>query len=188
MVVATCGFIVTFLLAIAFLFLLKRTNRINSLTAMQPAKSFDQFVSMAIGLIVLVTIVIQEEVLNRGYVALNLRGLGSLGVILISTTIFVLIHFLANRANIYQLISWVVSGLVLITSYLLSGSIWVPVILHYATDATNTLVFNITGQFSFFKTSPSITEEQRTIFRVIYGFAMMIMLLSIYGLQFRLFN
>ena len=136
----------------------------------------------------LIIIVIQEEVLNRGYVALNLRGLGSLGVILISATIFVLIHILTNRANLYQLISWVVSGLVLITSYLLSGSIWVPVILHYATDAANTLVFNITGQYSFFETSPSMTEAQRAIFRVIYGFAMMILLFSIYGLQFRLFN
>ena len=70
----------------------------------------------------------------------------------------------------------------------ISGTIWVPIILHYATDATNTLVFNITGQSSFFKTSTSMTEGQRTIFRVIYGFAMMILLLSIYRLQFRLFN
>ena len=136
------------MLAIVFLLFLKRTNHINSLEVVQPAKSPDQVASMLIGLIVLVTIVLQEEVLNRGYVTLNLPPMRPMGVILISTTIFVLIHFLTNRANVYQLISWIMSGLVLITSYLLSGTIWVPVILHYATDATNTLVFNITGPFS----------------------------------------
>ena len=187
-VAAISGFIMTFLLAIVFLLFLKLTNRINLLEVVQPAKSPDQVASMLIGLIVLVTIVFQEEVLNRGYITLNLLSMRPMGVILISTTIFVLIHFLTNRANVYQLISWIVSGLVLITSYLLSGTIWVPVILHYATDATNTLVFNITGQYSFFKTSPSTTEGQRAIFRIIYGMIMMILLISIYGIKFRFFN
>ncbi len=60
------------MLAIVFLLFLKRTNHINSLEVVQPAKSPDQVASMLIGLIVLVTIVLQEEVLNRGYVTLNL--------------------------------------------------------------------------------------------------------------------
>jgi len=188
MLVGAIGFAITFALAIAFLFFLKRRNRIQTMEIVRPVSTSGQVTNMATGLIVLVAIVLQEEVLNRGYVALNVQSLGPWGVILVSTTIFVLIHFLSNRANLYQLISWVVSGLVLVTSYLLSGSLWVPVILHYATDAANTMIFNITGQYSFFKTSPPMTEGQRAIFRIIYGIVMMILLISIYGVEFRFFK
>ena len=187
MLVAAGGFIATFLLAILFLFALKQTHRINSLAVVQPTQSFGQSLSMLIGLLVLLTIVLQEEVLNRGYVALNLRSLGTWGVIFVSTTIFVLIHVITNRINVYQLISWIVSGWVLIISYLLSGSIWLPIVLHYATDATNTLIFNITGQYSFFKASPPITEVQRAAFRIVYGVVMTTLLFSIYGVQFKFF-
>jgi hypothetical protein len=109
-----------------------------------------------------------------------------MGIILASTVIFALIHFLTNRANTSQVISWIVSGLVLVVSYLLSGSIWVPVILHYATDTTNVLVFNITGQSSFIQTTPSVTEGQRAAFRVFYGIVIAAILLAIYGLSFQL--
>ena len=181
------GFGITFALAILYLWILKRAKRIQSVEIVQQAASSGQIINMTIGLIVLVTIVLQEEVLNRGYVAINTRSLGPWGVILTSTAIFVLIHFLSNRANGYQLISWVVSGLILVTSYLLSGSLWVPVILHYATDATNTLIFNITGQYSFFKASPPITEVQRAAFRIVYGVVMTTVLFSVYGMQFKFF-
>jgi membrane protease YdiL (CAAX protease family) len=183
---AISGFVLTLLLAIAFLVFLKRTNRIESLNIVRPVRSTDQIINMATGFVVLVTIVLQEEVLNRGYVTLNSLSLGPWGIILVSTTIFVLIHFLSNRASVHQLVSWIVSGLVLATSYLLSGSIWVPVVLHYATDAINTLVFNITGQYAFFKVSPSITEAHRMVFRLIYGVTIMLGLLLIYGRHFRL--
>ena len=186
--VTISGFIVTFFLAILFLLFLKQTNHIHSLDIVRPANSLGQIISMLVGFVVLVTIVLQEEVLNRGYVTLNLLSSSPPGIILISTTIFVLIHLLTNRANLYQLISWIVSGLVLIISYLLSGTIWVPVILHYATDAANTLVFNITGQFSFFKISPLMTEGQRAIFRVLYGPIVIMLLVLIYGAKFKLLD
>jgi membrane protease YdiL (CAAX protease family) len=182
------GFVVTFALAITFLFFLKRTNSIQTLDVVRPASSPGQIINMVIGLIVLTAIVLQEEVLNRGYVTLNSLALSPWGVILVSTTIFVLIHIITNRATFYQLISWIVSGFVLITSYLLSGSLWVPVILHYATDAANTMIFNITSQYSFFKISPSMTEGQRAAFRLVYGIVMMGLLLSIYGMRFNFFK
>lgn len=185
-IASTIGFGLTFLLAIGFLLTLKYTNRIQSLTVARPAATFKQGAGMVLGLFILATIVLQEEVLNRGYVVLNLLPLGVTGIILVSTLLFVLIHFLTNRTNFLQVISWTVSGLVLVTTYLLSGSLWVPIILHYATDAANTLVFNITGQFSFFHTTPSITENQRALFRVIYGVVIIAIFVALYGLQFRL--
>jgi membrane protease YdiL (CAAX protease family) len=180
------GLVATFLLGIGFILYLRRTKRIQSIEISQPAKSSAQVGNVILGLMLLVTVVLQEEVLNRGYVTLNLLSLGPAGIILASTIIFVLIHFLTNRANISQVISWIVSGLVLVISYLLSGSIWVPIILHYATDTANVLVFNITGQSSFVQTTPAVTEEQRAEFRVIYGFVITAILLMIYGLKFQL--
>jgi hypothetical protein len=75
---------------------------------------------------------------------------------------------------------------VLVLSYLLSGSIWVPVILHYATDTNNVLIFNITGQSSIVQTTPAVTEGQRAVFRVIYGLVIAAILFIIYGLKFQL--
>jgi len=180
------GLVATFLLAIGFVLFLEHTKRIKTIEISQPATSPAQVGNVVLGLIMLVTVVFQEEVLNRGYVTLNLLALGPIGIILASTTIFVLIHFLTNRANISQVISWIVSGLVLVLSYLLSGSIWVPVVLHYGTDTANVLIFNITGQGSLVQTTPTITEQQRAAFRVIYGIVIAAILFMIYGLQFQL--
>jgi membrane protease YdiL (CAAX protease family) len=180
------GLFLTFGLGIAFLVFLEHTGRITSLTAKSPVQS-GQIPGMLLGLAVLVAIVLQEEVLNRGYITLNLLMLGPLGIILVSTTIFVLIHLLTNRPNLYQILSWIISGLVLALAYLLSGSLWVPIILHYATDAVNILVFNITGQFSFFQTVPTLSEGQRAAFRVTYVVVLTLLLVVIYGLNFKHF-
>ena len=183
--VALVGFVGTFILAIEFLFTLGRMKRISSVEIRKPATSAEVS-QMSLGLAALIPVILQEEVLNRAYVSLNLLPLGPVGIILASTVIFVLIHFLTNRGNLPQVISWVVSGLVLITSYLMSGSIWVPVLLHYATDTANVLVFNITGQFSLFQTTPAITEGQRAAFRVVYGVVILVILLAVYRLHFQL--
>lgn len=179
------GLLLTFLLAIAYLYFLRSAGRIESITVRRSTNSSTRWNGMGIGLLALLAIVLQEEVLNRGYVTLNLLPLGPWGIILASTVIFVAIHFLTNRGSLPQVISWTVSGLVLVISYLLSGSIWVPIILHYATDAANVLVFNITGQYAFFQAMPEISEGQRTAFRVVYGFVMIAILFAMYGFTFQ---
>jgi membrane protease YdiL (CAAX protease family) len=173
-------------MAIAFLGLLRRAGHLESLEIRQPAHSLNQFTNLLLGLAVLVAIVLQEEVLNRGYVTINLLSLGPIGIILFSTIIFVLIHFLTNRPNLYQTFGWIVSGLILSLSYLISGSLWIPIILHYATDAANVLIFDITGQFSIFKTNPILSEDQRAVFRVGYGLVITALLVAIYGLKFKI--
>jgi membrane protease YdiL (CAAX protease family) len=178
--VCLLGLVATFGLATAFLAILRRVGRVTSVVRVQPAPWTVQPGTMALGLVVL-----QEEVLNRAYVTLNLVPLGPWAIVIVSTLIFVGIHFLTNRGSVAQVVSWTVSGLVLILAYLLSSSIWVPVVLHYATDASNLLVFNITGQQALFRTEPAVTEEQRAAFRVVYGVVMAAILLGVYGLSFR---
>jgi membrane protease YdiL (CAAX protease family) len=162
----------TVVLAVAYVGWLSKSGQIQ-VKPQQPASSRAGIRKMGLGLLVLLVVVLQEEVLYRGYVVLNVQSLGALAVILISTLIFVLIHFLTNRVNRFQVVSWTVSGLVLAAAYLASGSIWVPVILHYATDLTNVLVFNITGQSSLFAISPALSEQQRAVYRGVYGMAVM---------------
>jgi len=183
---ALSGVAATFALAVIFLAVLRQTQRITALEITRPASSAAQAAPMALGLLVLASVVLQEETLNRGYVSHNLLALGPAGILLISTATFVLIHFLTNRAKLAQVISWVASGLTLGLAYLLSGSIWVPILLHYATDTANVLVFNITGQFSFFKTTPALSEGQRAVFRVVYALIITAILLAFYGLNFKI--
>ncbi|MCB2204822.1 CPBP family intramembrane metalloprotease [bacterium] len=183
---AIAGMLATFLLAVAYLALLHRTRRIESIEIVKPVVVHSDVINLLIGLSVLVAIVLQEEILNRGYLTLNLFPLDPLVIIVVSTATFVLIHFLTNRVSLYQVVSWTMGGLVLVTAYLLSGSLWLAAALHYANDAANMLVFNITGQYSFIRTSPSLTEAQRAGFRVLYGVVILSLLVSFYGVKFHL--
>jgi membrane protease YdiL (CAAX protease family) len=158
----------TVLLAVIYIWLLKITNRFEVI-AHRPATGAKGVFNMAGGLGVLLVVAIQEEVLYRGYISMNLVKYGPMFTLMASTVIFLAIHFLTNRISIAQIISWLVSGLVLGMAYLITGSIWVPIIIHFAIDATNVLVFNITGQFSIFTISPVLTEQDRMVYRVVYG-------------------
>ena len=182
---AFAGLGATFMLALGFVGLLRVSGHLESVALVSPiTSSHDGGLLLGMGLIAAVAL--QEEVLNRGYVTLNLLSYSTLAIVLISTTIFTLIHFLTNRASLYQIVSWVVGGLILIFSYLLSGSLWVPIILHFATDTANVLIFNITGEHAAVVTSPQLTVGQRAAFRIIYGVVIPGILFAIYGTTFAL--
>jgi membrane protease YdiL (CAAX protease family) len=168
-------------LAVAYITWLKRSGRFQ-VTRQESIQDKAGVRHLMAGLLVLLIVAVQEEVLYRGYIFINLHPFGSAVFLVGSTLIFVLIHFLTNRVNLHQILSWLLSGLVLAVAYLISGSIWVPILLHFAIDTTNVLVFNITGQHSFFTILPSLTERDRTPYRLIYGFAMLTAILLIYGL------
>ncbi len=172
-------------LAVAYIIRFHRRGRFH-VTRHKSIQDEAGVLHLLAGLLVLLIVALQEEVLYRGYIFLNLSQFGSAVFLVGSTLIFVLIHFLTNRVNLRQILSWLLSGLVLAVAYLISGSIWGPIILHFAIDATNVLVFNITGQHSFFTILPSLTERDRKPYRLIYGFAMLTTILSIYGLPFGL--
>ena len=180
------GAVAIFLSAVGFVGVLHSIGSIESVAIVRPVASRSAATSLALGLMLLFAVSLQEEVLNRGYVTLNLHTYGPLAIILISTTLFTSIHFLTNHGGFPQIVSWVIGGLVLVLSYLLSGSLWVPVILHFATDAANVLTFNITGNGSAIITSPPVSQSQRAVFRLIYGVVVAAILFAIYGTTFAL--
>jgi membrane protease YdiL (CAAX protease family) len=107
-------------------------------------------------------------------------------VIVTSTIIFTAIHLLTNRGSFYQILSWLVGGAIFSYVYLITGSIWVPVVLHFITDLTNMLVFNIAGQFSLFEISPSITARPLASFRIATAVVLIVILVTLFGTAIRL--
>lgn len=171
--------------AVIFIGLLSRTGRFQVGTH-RPVKDLAGIMGMATVLAVLLVVALQEEVLYRGYITLNLLSYGPVVVIIVSTTLFAAIHLFTNRANFYQIVSWLLVGAVLSYAYLVSGSIWVPTVIHFATDLINVVVFSIVGQYSLFTISPSLTELHRAAYRVPYAVVLVVTLLAFYGPAIRI--
>ena len=172
-------------LAVVFVSFLRRTGQ-RQVETHTPVKDVAGTETMIATLAVLLIVAIQEEVLFRGYITLNLISYGPVVVIIVSTILFAAIHLLTNRANFYQIVSWFLGGAVLAYAYLISGSIWVPILLHFATDAINMVVFDIVGQYSFFTISPSLGERQRALYRVTYVVVLAVAFTAFYGLSIKI--
>lgn len=81
---------------------------------------------MTEGIVVLLIVAVQEEVLFRGYITLNLISYDPVVIIAVSTILFTAVHFLTNKVNIYQIMAWLLAGAVFSYSYLVTKSIWIP--------------------------------------------------------------
>jgi membrane protease YdiL (CAAX protease family) len=134
----------------------------------------------------LLAVALQEEVLFRGYVTVNLARMSPLAIITISSALFVLIHFPTNRVSLPQVGSWVAGGLLLALVYLVSGSIWVAVAVHFVTDYTNVLAFDVAGAGSLYSFEPSLGAGHRALFRLVQGLLTVAILLAFYGARFHL--
>ena len=178
------GMTIIFTLAVVFAVSLSHFNRFR-IRLQKPVRDRTDISGLGGGILTLFIVALQEEVLFRGYITLNLLSFGPAVVIFVSTILFAAIHLLTNRANIYQFASWLLTGAVLAYIYLVCGSIWVPVILHFAIDLTNMLILNIAGRFSFFKIVPPVTDRQRSAYRLVCNAALVVVLLAFYSTQIR---
>ncbi len=131
--------------------------------------------------LVLAIVVLQEEVLFRGYITVNLEQFGWVVVAATSTVLFTAVHLLTNRVSSYQVASWAIGGLVLVMAYLVSGSIWVPVVLHLAMDLTNVVAFGIVGRYSLVTIKPPLDERARSLYRAVSSLMVAALLWGAYG-------
>jgi membrane protease YdiL (CAAX protease family) len=178
--------IATAILALLFVTQLNRKDHFH----VAPRHLFDglnEILNFRIGMSVISLAAIQEEVLYRGYVLMNLSKLPPLIALLESTIIFTVVHFLTNRVNLHQIISWFISRLLLGAIYISSGSIVLAIIVHFVIDTSNVIVFNITCKFSMFTFTPALTERERTPFRLLYALTTLIILAVFYGPSIGLF-
>ena len=133
------------------------------------------------GIMVLLIVAIQEEVLFRGYITINLSSYGSVVIISVSTILFTAVHVITNKVSVYQVVTWLLGGLVFSYAYLITGTIWIPVILHFATDLINMIVFNILGRYSLFAFSPPMQGNHRAAYKVVYTIIIFMILTGFYG-------
>lgn len=64
-----------------------------------------------------------------------------------------MIHFPTNKITAPQIASWSLGAILLAVVYMVSGSIWIAIGVHFITDFTNVVVFNVAGQGSIFRFS-----------------------------------
>ncbi len=133
--------------------------------------------------LVLVAVALQEEVLFRGYLALNLLQYGWAVVALTSTVVFAAIHLVTNRADAAQVTSWLVGGALFVVAYLVSGSLWVAIVLHLAADLTNVVAFGIVGRYTPWTIEPAPSGTWRASYRAVSSAAIALVLLLGYGLH-----
>jgi len=141
---------------------------------------------MASMVMVLVVVALQEELLYRGYIAVNLLRFGATTVVVTSVLVFTAIHFLTNRAGVAQAVSWLLGGGTLIGAYLLSGSLWVAVLVHLTMDLTNVVAFGIVGSHRWLELQPELTSEQRTVYRFLTSVALLALFAGLYGASVKL--
>jgi len=149
--------------AAGFTWLLDRIGLVEVEVKALPASSWGRLFTLAI---VLLVVAMQEEVLYRGYITLSLLRHGPAVVLLVSTLVFTAIHFPTNRVSIPQVSAWLLGGLLLGWVYLASGSIWVAVLLHFAIDITNVLLFGVAGDLSLARLSRPLSDLNRAVYRV----------------------
>ncbi|MEJ2187011.1 MAG: type II CAAX endopeptidase family protein [Gemmatimonadota bacterium] len=182
LVFSVVALLVTASAAVAFLWLLKRWGvrevRPRRYDGGAEAKRF------ALTAVVLLVVALQEEVLFRGYVTLNLLALGPGVVLVVTTVLFTVIHFLTNRVTPAQVCGWLLGGFVLGWVYLASGTIWVPVLLHFAMDLTNVVAFDIAGDMALAAISPPMSVRQRAAYRAVFTAAVVVLGMAFYGRGF----
>ncbi|MGD2045374.1 MAG: CPBP family glutamic-type intramembrane protease [Gemmatimonadota bacterium] len=135
---------------------------------------------------VLFAVALQEELLYRGYISLNLLRFGPTTAVATSVVAFTAIHLLTNRAGAAQIVSWLLGGATLVGAYLLSGSLWVAVVVHLAMDVTNVVAFGIAGSHSWVELQPALSSEQRTVYRLLTSVALIVLFLGLYGASIKL--
>ncbi|HKK46588.1 MAG TPA: type II CAAX endopeptidase family protein [Balneolaceae bacterium] len=174
------GIAIIFSTAVILLLLLRKLNN-TVLNLREPAKNWSEWVNLLAGIGVLFIVALQEEVLYRGYVTLNLIHYNPLIIVGVTTILFTVIHLITNKGGFYQVMSWLMGGVLFSIIYLITGSIWIPVLLHFAIDLNNLVTFNITGRFSFFEPSPPLTKKQVVVYKAISSLILIIIVLSWYG-------
>lgn len=166
--------------AVGFLGVLHRSGAIRVRPAGLPRGGGRRLLSAAA---VLLVVALQEEVLYRGYVTVNLIAWGAAEVLVVGTLLFTVIHFLTNRVSAAQVASWLLGGLVLGAVYLVTGSLWVAVGLHFAMDLTNVLALGIAGDLSLVRLSAPISVRQRAAYRAVTALVVVGALVAFYGLR-----
>ena len=126
-----------------------------------------------LALVVLFIAALQEEILFRGYFSFVLLPYGFFYAMVISAILFTVWHFLTNRAGMFQVLDWLIGGIMLFYIYFISGSVWVAALVHFSRNLTNVLVFNITGTSYLFSYEEPMKPSLKSAYTILYSILLM---------------
>lgn len=175
----------TVLIAGVFLVRLRTSGRAEVSHNPRPEGTPPDVLGAALTVAVLAVVAIQEEALFRGYLTVNLLPRGWVVVGFTSVLLFAAVHLLTNLSSPAQIASWTVGGAVLVMAYLLSGSLWVAVAIHFTIDLTNVVAFGIVGRYSFLRIRPALSDGWRMRYRLASSALVAVLLLGAYGAHVR---
>jgi uncharacterized protein len=177
--------LLTFALSLGFVGIIGRLSR-PTLRVRRMRIGRRGFFLVAVAGVLLLVVALQEETLFRAYVGLNLSSTGPLAILVITSVIFTAIHFPTNVGSLWQTVGWFVSGLLLGASYLITGSIWIAIGIHFVTDFLNVLVLNIAGRISMYAFEPPLTSAHRGLFRILQTVLTIGLIVLFYGTKLQL--
>jgi membrane protease YdiL (CAAX protease family) len=123
----------------------------------------------------------QEEVVFRGYLFANLAGHGALTALAISTVLFTLVHFVAQRPSLWKGIDRALGGIVLGVVYLLSGSIWVATLTHFAGNLANVALLLGPSGFSLLPAERPVAPRTRSAYYLLLSIVVVALAALFYG-------
>ncbi len=107
---------------------------------------------------------LQEEVVYRGMMVTLLRPWGWLLALLVSATLFTLVHFVTSRVTWRQAVNWFVGGISLFVVYVVSQSVLVAACVHVARNLANSFLLVTVPGVSFTVPARPLSERTRLIY------------------------
>jgi Predicted metal-dependent membrane protease len=104
--------------------------------------------NLILGVALFVCVAISEEVMSRGYLLNNLMvSFNKYVALIISATIFSLLHFTNPNANFLGLCIIFLAGILLGLPYIYSKKLWLPIALHFSWNFFQGTIFgfNVSG-------------------------------------------
>jgi membrane protease YdiL (CAAX protease family) len=123
---------------------------------------------------------LKEEVLARGYFMMNLKKFSVPNMILISSILFMALHFIMGDFDPFKAASWLKGGMVYAYIYVKSGSLTVSTIVHAAHNLVNDLVIHGTeGALVLLDTE--VATSDKLVYEIALGVLLLGLTYSFYG-------
>lgn len=99
---------------------------------------------LALECILFVMVGFNEELIFRGYIMQNLaEDWGMVVAVLVTSALFGLAHLLNPYASLISTLSISLAGIFAACGYLVTGSLWLPIALHFSADFFGGVVFGL---------------------------------------------
>lgn len=123
---------------------------------------------------------LKEEVLARGYFLANLQRFSIPKAILISSLLFMALHFVMGDLDPFKAASWFKGGIVYAYIYIKSGSLTVSTIVHAVHNLVNDLVIH-GAEGALVLLTTKVTTADKLFYEIALGTLLLVLTYIFYG-------